>query len=116
MCFEDVVSTVTVCTYPHVKPWITGNILTEKKGRAATFKERDSNTEAYKESRYALRRTIKQGKGLYRTKIESFYTGSDARWMRQGFQTITQDKGKHSRELPIDTSLTDELIHFYARF
>ena len=31
-------------------------------------------------------------------------------------QTITDYKGKHSRELPSDTSLPDELNHFYARF
>ena len=31
-------------------------------------------------------------------------------------QTITDYKGKHSRELPSDTSLPDELHYFYARF
>ena len=31
-------------------------------------------------------------------------------------QTITDYKGKHSRELPSDTSLPDELNHFYTRF
>jgi hypothetical protein len=35
-------------------------------------------------------------------------------WMWQGLQTIT-DQGKLSRELPSDTSLPDELNHFYAR-
>ena len=61
-CIEDVVPTVTVRTYPNQKPWITGNIRTELKGRAAAFKERDSNPEAYKKSRFALGRTIKQAK------------------------------------------------------
>ena len=42
-CIEDVVPTVTVRTYPNQKPWITGNIHTELKGRAAAFKVRDSN-------------------------------------------------------------------------
>ena len=50
-CIDDVVPTVTVRTYPKQKPWITGNIRTELKGRAATFMERDSNPEAYKKSR-----------------------------------------------------------------
>jgi hypothetical protein len=27
-CIDDVVSTVTVRTYPNQKPWMTGNILT----------------------------------------------------------------------------------------
>ena len=53
-CLEDVVPTVTVRTYPNQKPWITGNIRTELKGRAAAFKERDTNPEAYKKSSYAL--------------------------------------------------------------
>jgi hypothetical protein len=108
--------TVTVRTYPNQKPWITGNIRTELKARAATFKERDSNLEAHKKSHYALRRTIKQAKRQDRTKIESYYTGSDACWMWQGLQTITDYKVKHSRELPSDTSLPDKLNHFYARF
>ena len=54
--------------------------------------------------------------GKYRAKIESYYTGSDARLMGQGLQTITDYKGKHSHELPSDTSLPDELNPFYAHF
>ena len=115
-CIEDVVPTVTVRTYPNQKPWITGNICTELKGRAATFKVRDSNPEAFKKSCYALLRTIKQAKCQYRAKIESYYTGSDACRMWQGLQTVTYYKGNHSRELPSDTSLPDELNHFYDRF
>ena len=36
--------------------------------------------------------------------------------MWQGLQTITDYKGKPSRELPSDMSLPDELNAFYARF
>ena len=36
--------------------------------------------------------------------------------MWQDLQTITDYKGKHSRELPSDMSLPDELNNFYARF
>ncbi|KAM9404055.1 uncharacterized protein ACWYII_028103 [Salvelinus alpinus] len=115
-CIEDVVPTVTVRTYLKQKPWITGNIHTELKGRAAAFKEKDSNPEAYQKSRYSRRRTIKQAKRQYWTKIESYYTGSDACRMWQGMQTITDYKGKHSRELPSDTSIPDELNNFYACF
>ena len=110
-CIEDVVPTVTVCTYPNQKPWITGNICTELKGRAVAFKVRDSNPGAYKKSCYVLRRTIKQAKHQYRAKIELYYTGSDTCLMRQGLQTITDYKGKHSRKLPSDMSLPDELNH-----
>ena len=85
-------------------------------GRNDAFKERDSNPEAYKKSRNARRQTIKQEKQQYRTKIELYYTNSEARRMWQGLQTITDYKGKHSRELPSDTSLLDELNNFYARF
>jgi hypothetical protein len=58
-CIDDVVPTMTVRTYPKQKPWTTGNICTELKARSAAFKERDSNPDTYKKSRYALRRTIK---------------------------------------------------------
>ena len=64
------------------------------------FKEQDTNPDAYKISCYALRRTIKQAKRQYRTKIESYNTGSDARRMLQVLQIITDYKGKHSQELP----------------
>ena len=36
--------------------------------------------------------------------------------MWQGLQTFTDYEGKHSRELPSDTSLPDELNNIYARF
>ena len=49
------------------------------------------------------------------TKIESYYTGSDARQMWQGLQTITDYKGKLSQEMPSDTGLPDKLNYFYAR-
>jgi hypothetical protein len=74
-CIDDVVPTVT-STYSNQKLWITGNIRTELKGRAAAFKEQDSNPEAYKKSCNALQRTIKQAKRQYRTNIESYYTSS----------------------------------------
>ena len=54
-CIDDFVPTVTVRTYPNQKPWITGSSRTELKARAATFKGRDSNLEAYKKSYNALR-------------------------------------------------------------
>ena len=61
-CIDDVVPTVTVRTFPNQKPWITGNIRIELKARASDFKECDTNPDAYKKSRYALRRSIKQEK------------------------------------------------------
>jgi hypothetical protein len=53
-CIDDVVPTVIVRTYSNQKPWIIGSIRTELKARAAAFKERDSNREAYTKSHYAL--------------------------------------------------------------
>jgi hypothetical protein len=91
-------------------------ILIELKASAAAFKERDTNPDAYKKSRYALRQTIKQAKRQYRTKIESYYTGSDAHRMWQGLRNITDYKGIPSCELPSDVSLPDKLNAFYARF
>ena len=79
----DVVPTVTVRTYPNQKPCITGNISIELKARAAAFKERETDPDTYKKSRFALRRTIKEAKRQYRIKIESYYTGSDARRLWQ---------------------------------
>ena len=49
-CIDDDVPTVTVCTYPNQKQWITSNINIELKARAAAFKEQDSNPDAYRKS------------------------------------------------------------------
>jgi hypothetical protein len=38
-CIDNVVVTVVVSTCPNQKPWITGNIRTELKARAANIKE-----------------------------------------------------------------------------
>ena len=54
----------------------------------------------------------RQSANTDRAKIELYYTGSDARLMWQGLQTITDYKGKHSSELPSDTRLPDELNAF----
>jgi hypothetical protein len=54
-CIDDFVPTVTVRTYPNKKPWITGKIRIERNARTATFKELDTNLDAYKKSHYALR-------------------------------------------------------------
>ena len=51
-CIDDIIPTVTIRTYPNQKPCLKGNIHTELKARAATFKKWD--LEAYKKSRYAL--------------------------------------------------------------
>ena len=45
-CIDDIIHIMTVRTYPKQKPWITENIRTELNGRAAAFKERDSNPDA----------------------------------------------------------------------
>ena len=113
-CIDDVVPTVTVCTYHNQKPWITGNIHTELKARAATFKERESNPEAYKESRYALRRTTKLVN--VNTGLRSYRTTSALTLVRCGRACKPLQTTKESTELPSDTSLPDKLHYFYARF
>jgi hypothetical protein len=70
-CIDEVIPTVTGHTHFNQKPWITGNTHTELNGRAANFKERDSNPDTSKKSRCILQRTIKQAKCQYRMKIES---------------------------------------------
>ena len=51
----------------------------------------DRNT--YKKSQYELSTVIKQAKGQYRNKVESYYTGSNARRMCLGLKSITDYKG-----------------------
>ena len=97
--------TVTLRTYPKEKTWNTGNIC--------TFKEQDTNPDAYKKSCYDLRRAIKQAKCQYRTKIKSYKAGSAARRRWQGLHTIMDYKGKPIHELSSDADIPDELNAFY---
>jgi hypothetical protein len=57
-CIDDVVPTVNVHT-PTRSHGLQATSALRKKGRAATFKERDSNPDAYNKSCYVLRGTIK---------------------------------------------------------
>jgi hypothetical protein len=52
---DNVIPTVFVRRYPNQKPWITSNIHTVLKARAAAFKEWDTDPDAYKKSCYDLR-------------------------------------------------------------
>ena len=49
------------------------------------------------------------------SKIESYFTDSDARWLWQVLKTITDYKGKPMCNLHSNASLPDELNAFYAR-
>jgi hypothetical protein len=53
-CIDDFVLKVNVRAFPNQMPWITGNIRTKLKARAAAFKERDTNPDAYKKFCYVL--------------------------------------------------------------
>ena len=86
---DDIVATVSVRTNLNKKSWITGKIHTKLNARAAAFKERDTNPDNDRKSRYALRQTIKHAKRQFWTKLQSYHTGSDPCWMWQGLKTIT---------------------------
>ena len=78
-CIDDIVPTVTVRKYPNQKPWITDNICPKLNARAATFKERDSNPEAYKKCRYALWRTI-ENRQIVNTELRLNAVNKSMRW------------------------------------
>ena len=101
------------CTFPNQKPWITVNIRTELQVRAAAFKERDANPAAYKKSRYALRRTIKQAKCQYRTKINRTTPAPMLVGCGRGCKLLQTTKGCTAKS---DTSLPDKLNYSYSRF
>jgi hypothetical protein len=82
-CVDDIIPTSTVSTYPNQKP---GIIHPEIKARAAAFKDLAMPSDE----------PSNQAKSQYRTKIESYYTGSDACLMWQDLQTITDYKWKHT--------------------
>ena len=93
-----------------------GNIRTGLKGRAAIFKERGLTRKLTRNpvmlsNEPRNRQSVNTGLKSNRT-THQMLVG----WMWQGLQTITDYKGKHSRELASDTSLQHELNYFYACF
>ena len=66
-CIGDVVSTVTIKTYPNQKPWIDGSIRSKLKARTTTFNQCKvtGNMAEYKQCSYSIRKAIKQAKHQY---------------------------------------------------
>ncbi|KAJ8349109.1 hypothetical protein SKAU_G00276980 [Synaphobranchus kaupii] len=105
-CIDDVVPRVIVRTYPNQKPRVNGEVCSALRARTAAFHSRDIGE--YKKTRYELRKKIKTAKGQYREKVESCYSGSNARHMWRGLKTITDYKGKGCSvgEVPASSTLT----------
>jgi hypothetical protein len=87
-CIDDIVPTLIVRTYPNQKPWILFNITNELNVERTLSRNGTLKGTLMRNPAISLRRTINQAKRQYRTKIESYYSGSDARWIWQGLQTI----------------------------
>ncbi|XP_078077345.1 uncharacterized protein LOC144499139 [Mustelus asterias] len=84
------------------------------KSRSKAFKSGD--TDLYKKARYDLRRSIKDAKRQYRTKLESQASHTDPRHLWQGLQDITGYKMKAYKIAGSKAPLSDELNAFYVRF
>uniref|UniRef100_A0A4W5PUH1 Rho related BTB domain containing 1 n=1 Tax=Hucho hucho TaxID=62062 RepID=A0A4W5PUH1_9TELE len=102
-CIDEVIPTVTVRTYPNQKPWITGNMHTELKARAAAFMERDTNLDAYKKSRYepSNRQSVNRGLKSNPTTPALTVVGCG-----RPCKVSRVTKGKPSRELSSDAYQT----------
>lgn len=68
--------------------------------------------QCYKETRYALRSTIKAAKDLHRNKLEQHYSNGDARHMWWGLQDFTGYKSKPSGLSSTTDSFLEELSGF----
>ena len=82
-CIGDVVTTVTIKTYPNQKPWIDGGIRAKLKARTTAFTHGKvtGNITEYKPCSYSLLKALKQAKCQYRYKVESQFNSSDTRRM-----------------------------------
>ena len=113
-CVDDVVPCRQVRVYPNQKPWLNCEVRSALSARSAAF--RAGNTEEYKQSNYALRKSIRAAKRAYRVKVEAQFNTANTRSLWQGLNTISDYKTA-SRTLPSTSAdLPDELNNFYARF
>ncbi len=113
-CIEDVVPTKTIRTYPNQKLWINSDIHTALSARTSAF--HSGNADDYKQTSYALRKTIKTAKRQNKGTIGALFTTSNYLDMWQGLHNITDYKDRKHPTTNTSTSLPDELNTFYAHF
>lgn len=74
-CINKVTSHRTIITFPNRKPWMNSEVRLLLKARNPTF--RSGDPEMYSASRTNLRRTIRNAKRQYHSKIEDHFHNSD---------------------------------------
>ena len=99
-CIGDVVTIVTIKTYPNQKPWMDGGNRAKLKAQSTAFNHGkmtgNMNEYNYSLRNYSLRKAIKQAKCRFRDKVEPQVKGSDMRLTWQGLQEIMDCKNKNS--------------------
>lgn len=113
-CIDCCVPNKLIKRHAGQSPWFNDDVKLKIKQRAEAFKSGDAA--AYKQSRYALERSIRAAKRGYGTKIEGHFMDGDPRHMWNGLNSITPWKPKSGSITNVDPSLPNELNDFFCRF
>nr|XP_054594642.1 RNA-directed DNA polymerase from mobile element jockey isoform X1 [Nothobranchius furzeri] len=112
-CVDSIIPIRTVRCFSNNKPWITPEIKEAFKQKKRAFKLRD--TEELKRVQRELRRLIRNGKDIYRQRMENQLQQSNVGEVWRGLRTISGHK--HQNSLPVrDVRWANELNQFFNRF
>ncbi len=113
-CTDTVTVDKYIRVYPNTKPWMTKKVLRLLRERNTAF--RSGDRVLYSAARADLKRGIREAKAAQRRRIEDCFQSNNPRQVWQGVQHMTNYRPSNFSATDGDTSLAEELNHFFARF
>ena len=112
-CVDNIVPTKTVRCFSNNKPWITSDIKALLKEKKRAFLS--GNREELKTVQRELRRRIREGKNIYRKKMEEQLQQNNISGVWRGLKTITGYK-EPATQTEGDLKWVNDLNTFFNRF
>ncbi len=113
-CTDTVTVDKYIRVHPNTKPWMTKKVLCLLRERDTAF--RSGDRVLYSAARADLKRGIREAKAAQRRRIEDCFQCNNPRQVWQGVQHMTNYRPSNFSATDVDTSLAEELNHFFARF
>ncbi len=113
-CTDTVTVDKYIRVYPNTKPWMTKKVLHLLRERDIAFRSGDGAL--YSAARADLKRGIREAKDAQRRRIEDCFQSNNPRQVWQGVQHMTNYRPSNHSATDGDTSLAEELNHFFVHF
>ena len=113
-CTDNVTVDKHIRVYTNQKPWMSTEVQSLLSARNTAYKSGDRDQ--YSVVSAELWRGIITAKEAYKKKVVDHLTNNNSQLVWQGLQNITNYKGNTPATTIADTSLAEELNHFFAHF